>query len=60
MPLLNAVSSTTYLSGVVTSDMVNGVFNEILALLPILLPCVVGFAGIRKGISFIKSVINGA
>lgn len=52
--------ATTYLSNVVTAEMVQGVFNEILALLPILVPCIVTFAGIRKGISFLRSTIAGA
>lgn len=55
-----AAQATTYLSGVITQDMINGVFNEILALLPIVLPCIIGFAGIRKGIRFILSAIHGA
>lgn len=58
MPML--LDANTVLSGVVTAEMVNGVFDEILALLPILVPCIVTFAGIRKGISFLRSTIAGA
>lgn len=58
MPML--LEANTVLSGVVTAEMVNGVFDEILALLPILVPCIVTFAGIRKGISFLRSTIAGA
>lgn len=54
------LDTATQLSAIVTADMVNGVFDEIIGLLPILVPCIVGFAGIRKGLGFLKSTIKGA
>lgn len=48
------------LSSVVTGDMLNGVFNEIVGLLPVVLPVMVSFIALRKGIAFIQSVLHGA
>ena len=50
----------TSLSTVVTSEMLQGVFNEILALIPVAIPVVVGFIGIRKGISFLIGILRSA
>lgn len=64
MFLGNLVAETTgvatSLSNVVTSEMLQGVFNEILALLPVAIPVVVGFIGIRKGISFLIGILRSA
>lgn len=48
------------LAGVITTDMVSGVFDELVALLPVLIPTMVGFIGLRKGISFVQSVLHSA
>ena len=48
------------LSSVVTADMMQGVMNEILGLLPVALPVMVGMIGLRKGISFLQSVLHSA
>lgn len=48
------------LADVVTTDMVSGVFDQIIGLLPILIPAVVGFIGIRKGIGFLTGTIKKA
>ncbi len=53
-----AVGST--LAKVVTADMLSGVFTEITGLLPVVVPVMVGFIAIRKGISFLQSVLHGA
>ena len=53
-----AVGST--LAMVVTADMLSGVFTEITGLLPVVVPVMVGFIAIRKGISFLQSVLHGA
>lgn len=50
----------TSLSSVVTADMLGGVLDEIVALLPVVLPVMIGFIGLRKGISFVQSVLHGA
>lgn len=51
---------TTVLSGVINADMLNGVLDEIIALLPIVFPVMIAFIGIRKGISFVKSALRSA
>lgn len=44
----------------VTSEMLGGVLDEVIALVPIVLPTIIGFIGIRKGISFVKSALQSA
>lgn len=44
----------------VTSQMISGVLDEILALLPIILPTLIGFIAIRKGISFLLGSLRSA
>ncbi len=56
-----AVSGTvTHLSDVITSDMMNGVFSEILGVLPVVVPAIVGFIAIRKGLSFVLGALRKA
>ena len=50
----------TSLSGVVTADLMNGVFNEIIGLLPVCIPVMVSFIALRKGIAFVQSVLHSA
>ncbi len=52
--------STTMLSGVVTADMLKGVLNEILGVLPIVIPVVISCVAVRKGISFVTSSMRAA
>lgn len=51
---------TTSLSSIVTADMVKGVFNEILSLLPVIVPVSVGFIGVRKGLGFLFGSLRQA
>lgn len=60
MVFAGAEASTPVLSGVVTSAMLNGVFNEIVGLLPVIVPVSVGFIAIRKGLSFLFSSLRAA
>ena len=53
-------AATTVLDGIVTAEMASGVLDEVLALLPILIPVMIGFIGIRKGISFLQGVLHRA
>lgn len=53
-------TTTTVLATVITADMINGVFNEITALLPICMPVMVSFIGLRKGISFVTGLLHSA
>lgn len=53
-------TTVTNLSTVVTADMMNGVFQQIIDLLPVCIPVMVGFIAIRKGIAFVKSTLKSA
>lgn len=55
-----AGGSSTVLSGVVTSAMMNGVLDEVIGLLPVTVPVMISFIGLRKGIGFIGSVLHSA
>lgn len=48
------------LSTIVTADMMNGVLTQITGLLPVVLPVMVTFIGLRKGISFLQGVLHSA
>lgn len=48
------------LSGIVTAQMISGVLDEIVGLLPVILPTMIGFIGLRKGISFLQGVLHSA
>ena len=48
------------LSTVVSGDMLSGVLGEILGMLPVVIPVMIGFIGLRKGISFLQGVLHGA
>ena len=50
--------AATGLSGIVTTQMMSGVLDEILGLLPVVIPVMIGFIGLRKGISFLQSVLQ--
>ena len=53
-------AAATDLSGVVTAEMLGGVLDEIVALLPVVIPVMIGFIGLRKGISFLQGVLHSA
>ncbi len=55
-----ASTAVSSVSSVVTSDMVGGVLNEVVALLPVMIPAMISFIALRKGISFVKSVLHSA
>ena len=48
------------LTGVVTSDMVSGVLNEEVGLLPVVLPASISYIALRKGLSFLTSTLRRA
>ena len=52
--------AATGLSGIVTTQMMSGVLDEILGLLPVVIPVMIGFIGLRKGISLLQSVLHSA
>lgn len=51
---------TGTLASIVTSDMIGGVLDEIISLLPVILPVSIGFIGLRKGISFLIGMLHSA
>lgn len=53
-------AAETGLSTIVTADMMSGVLTEIKGLLPVVIPVMVGFIGLRKGISFLQGVLHSA
>lgn len=53
-------AGTTVLDQVVTADLMNGALNEVIALLPVAIPVMIGFIAIRKGIAFVRSVLVSA
>lgn len=48
------------LAEIVTSQMLQGVLNEITQLLPIVIPVTISFIAVRKGISFLIGTLKGA
>lgn len=54
------METTTVLSEIVTGSMLQGALDEIIALLPIVFPVVIGFLAIRKGIGFVLGAIRRA
>ena len=56
----NFLTAASGLAGVVTAEMLSGVLDEIIALLPVVIPVMIGFIGLRKGISFLQGVLHSA
>lgn len=54
------MSASATLSGVVTTEMLSGVMDEIIAVLPIVMPVSISFMAIRKGIRFVLGAIAKA
>lgn len=48
------------LSTIVTAEMLGGVLDQITGMLPTILPVMIGFIALRKGISFISSILHSA
>ena len=48
------------MTDVVTPELFNTVLDEIVALLPVVIPVMIGFIGLRKGISFLLNVLHSA
>lgn len=48
------------LEGVVTAEMLSGVLNEVIGLLPVVVPVMIGFIALRKGISFLQGILHSA
>ena len=54
------LTATSELASIVTAEMMQGVLTEVKGLLPVIIPVMVGFIGLRKGISFLQSVLHSA
>ena len=48
------------LKTIVTAEMLGGVLDEITGLFPIVIPVMIGFIAVRKGIAFLQSVLHSA
>ena len=48
------------LKTIVTAEMLGGVLNEITSLLPVVIPVMITFIAVRKGISFLQSILHSA
>lgn len=48
------------LKTIVTAEMLGGTLDEITGLLPIVIPVMIGFIAVRKGIAFLQSVLHSA
>lgn len=48
------------LKTIITAEMLGGVLDEITGLLPIVIPVMIGFIALRKGIAFIQSILHSA
>lgn len=52
--------TTSVLTSAISAEQLQGVLNEITALLPTVLPVMIGFIAIRKGISFLQGILHSA
>lgn len=57
---MEGTAAATTLSSIVTAEMLSGVLDEILAILPVVIPVMIGFIGLRKAISFLQGVLHSA
>ena len=48
------------LDEIVTSAMLSGVLDEVVGVLPVCIPVLITFIALRKGISFIQSILHSA
>lgn len=60
--LLNAITmeASTVLDKTITGSMVQGVLNEVVAIIPTIIPVAISFIAIRKGISFVLGMLRSA
>lgn len=53
-------TTATGLAAIVDADMLGGVLDEIIGLLPVVLPVMIGFIALRKVISFVLNMLHSA
>ena len=54
------VAAATTVAGAVSPEMLGGVLNEVIALLPTVIPVMIGFIALRKGIAFLQGILRAA
>lgn len=59
MPVLQSINATV-LDQTIKADMVNGVLDEVVAVIPTVIPVAITFIAIRKGISFVLGLLRSA
>ena len=60
MPVLQPINAATVLAQTIKADMVNGVLDEVVAVIPTVIPVAITFIAIRKGISFVLGLLRSA
>lgn len=48
------------LKSVITTELLSGVLDEIVGLLPVCIPVMISFIALRKGIAFVSSILHAA
>jgi len=54
------METTAVLADVITNGMLSGVLNEVVSLLPVCIPVLITFIGLRKGIAFVQNILHSA
>ena len=52
--------AATVLDKTIQTEMVQGVLNEVVAIIPTVIPVAISFISIRKGISFVFGLLRSA
>ena len=60
MPQIQTILADTVLDKTITGPMVNGVLDEVVAVIPTIIPVAITFIAIRKGISFVLGMLRSA
>ena len=60
MPVIHSINAATVLDQTITSSMVGGVLNEVVAVIPTIIPVAISFIAICKGISFVLGMLRSA
>lgn len=56
----STVAADLMLDTIVTADLLGGVLDEIIGLLPVCIPVMISFIALRKGISFVSGILHSA
>lgn len=52
--------TVTHLADIITPDMMTGVFSEVFGVLPVVIPAIISFIAVRKGLSFLLGALRKA